>query len=124
MKKIVRLTESDLRKIVKRVISESMDFISDLNEYKYKRELRSVDEILDDNFNKFITTYNLVVSAFKSFDDFAYQVIYAFVVRPTLYSFNFKGNKTKERRYKELLTDYAIEKYQEQLKEYAIRNNN
>ena len=123
MKKIIKLTESDLTRIVQRVISESVDFISDLNEYKYKRELRSVDEILDDNFKEFITTHNLVVSAFKSFDDFAYQVMYAFVMIPTLYSFNFKGNKTKERKYKELLTQYAIEKYQEQLKEYAIRSN-
>lgn len=123
MKKIVRLTESDLIRIVKRVIYENVDSISDLNQYKYKRELRGVDEILDDNFNEFITTYNLVVSAFESFDDFVYQVIVGFVVRPTLHSFNFKGNKTKERKYKELLTDYAIEKYQEQLKEYAIRNN-
>jgi hypothetical protein len=121
MKKIVRLTETDLIKIVNRVISESIDFISDLNQYKYKREMRSIDEIIDDNFNSFITTHNLNVNAFKSFDDFSYQVIRAFVVDPTLYSFNFKDNKTKKRKYEELLTNYIFEKYKEQLIEYSMR---
>lgn len=118
MKKVVRLTESDLVRIVKIVISESDYSISDLEQYKYKRETRSVDEIIEDEFNEFITNDQLDPKSFKSFDEFCNQVVIGLIVRPTLYKYNFKGNKIKEREYKELLTNYIIKKYKKRLKEY------
>jgi hypothetical protein len=122
MKKVVRLTESDLNKIIKRIISENMDFISDLNQYKYKSEKRSVDEIIDDEFNRFITDYgDLNPRAFETFEDFVYRIAIPLVVRPILMSFNFKGNINKKRKYEELLTEYIIKKYKEQLMEYFMK---
>lgn len=121
MKKVIRLTESDLVRIVKIVISESDYSISDLEQYKYKRETRSIDEIIEDNFNEFITDIQLNPKAFKSFGDFCHQVVVGLIVRPTLYKFDFKGNKTKEREYKELLANYIIKKYKKRLKEYFTK---
>ena len=54
MKKIIRLTESDLTRIVKRTINENMDNDTALNVY---RRLKHNGEIMDETYRRIKSNY-------------------------------------------------------------------
>jgi hypothetical protein len=122
MKKVIRLTESDLVRIVKRVINETDEklSISNLNGYLNKRVTKSIDELIEDEIDKGL---GLLKGLFNEpFEKFKKEIS-GYSYWGIKNSFNFKGNKTKEREYKEFLLDYISKKFNTKLKKIYNEKN-
>ena len=122
MKKVIKLTESDLVRIVKRVINETDEKLSipNLNGYLYKRVTKSIDELIEDKIDEGLGIMKGLFNV--PFDEFKKQIT-AYSYMEIKHSFNFKGNKTKERGYKEFLLDYISKKFNTKLKKIYNEKN-
>jgi hypothetical protein len=53
--KVITLSESDLRKITKRVINEQWDILNDLSSWFFDQKTKPFKELLEDNLGRSLT---------------------------------------------------------------------
>jgi len=119
MKKVIKLTESDLTNIVKRVITEEsyeINKISDLNRFYHKKDISLNDHILN-VVNK--TMDNIDPNGvFKNEDHFLEEmaglITYTLLKKPGFY-FRQKDGRYRN-KVKEFLFEYIPKKYKSKLK--------
>ena len=118
MKRIIRLTESELIEMVRRVITEESDVIkkiSDLERFYNKKDTSLNDYILN-VVNK--TIDDIDINGFKNEDHFLEQMgglITFTLLRGTGFYFKQKDQKYRS-RVKEFLFEYIPKKYKSKLK--------
>ena len=118
MKKVIRLTESELIEIVRGVITEESDEIkkiSDLERFYTKKDTSLNDHILN-VVNK--TMDDIDPNGFKNEDNFLEQMVGLIIFtlfRNTGFYFKQKDEKYRS-RVKEFLFEYIPKKYKSKLK--------
>jgi hypothetical protein len=110
MKKIIKLTESDLAHIVKRVINEMDDknnitSINDLDQFLLKSDnLSNFKDEIKKSFKKWSSSID------PNLKDYA-NVVSIMTTRDVLPRLRFKDNKSKKLMVRDFLIDYIENKY-------------
>ena len=118
MKKIIKLTEMDLARIVKRVINEESDEIKNISDAE--RFFRKDDISLNDHILKVVddTMNNIDPNGFKNEKHFIEEIgglITNKLLRGNGFYFKQKDEKFR-RKVKEFLFEYIPKKYKSKLK--------
>jgi hypothetical protein len=115
MKRIIKLTESDLTRIVKRVMSEEVDQLSDLKKLMRKNDDKPLEDEIEERLNH----------AFKNFDPKAFETLEEYstglsatVAYRLLPKFTFKDNVTKKYDARDFLINYIKKKYSSKFKKH------
>jgi hypothetical protein len=121
MKKIIRLTESDLTRIIKRVINEENMFnsLSDVKLFYLKNSPKSLEDLIEEQVNFWL--HRLDPVGVGSLDKLKLAVgsLTWDKVRSWV---RFKDNKTKENMCKSFIIDYVGKKYNSKIEKYYNKN--
>jgi len=113
MKRIIRLTESDLTRIVRRVMSEEVDQLSDLKKLMRKNDDKTLEDEIEERVNHAFK--NLDPKAFKTLEKYSTELS-ALVSYRLLPKFMFKDNVTKKYETRDILINYIKKKYSSKFK--------
>jgi hypothetical protein len=121
MKKIIRLTESDLTRIITRVINEENMFnsLSDVKLFYLKNSPKSLEDLIEEQVNFWL--HRLDPVGVGSLDKLKLAVG-ALTWGKVQSWVRFKDNKTKENMCKSFIIDYVGKKYNSKIEKYYNKN--
>ena len=112
---ISQLKESDLTRIVKRLMSEEVDQLSDLKKLMRKNDDQSLEDAIEEKINHAFK--NLDPKAFKTLEKYSTELS-ALVSYKLLPKFMFNDNVTKKYDARDFLINYIKKKYSSKFKKH------